>query len=452
MSDKTSQTLRSFYQALFLLTGLSVLISKAVFNLSFYAILVGSWFYLIRSPRDKIYRFYKSNSWIITISTAYGMLAVLSYFWSEDLAQYKDHALLFSLWIFIWPVGFLVEELDLKAWVRKAFLTGVALAGLMGILFFFGIDFGSNHEQMISRFSPSSVGVILYGCISLCWFFPCVSLYLRKPRLWKLLFTAFILAGIVASGTKTAWLALFLLSPAIFFFQYPLRRKIPIFFLLAITILTILLLRFDKIAYALSVKAHSSTTQAADSSTDLKGDSPKENNSSREQATVSGSNSQNMAGNNKIAIPGDSKSDSSEDELTLTNISSLRYRLESWKVALEIFKYSPLLGTGVGDFKHDKDIAIDKGEMSPIFKHSRDAHSEYFECLASLGAVGLTLLMTILSTLFFKNKCVEFRMILLSFLVLGVTVPLLKTKTGIVCFFFLIFTASDSVRRKYEEV
>lgn len=451
MSDKTSQTLRSFYQTLFLLTGLSVLVSKAVFNLSFYAILLGSWFYLIRSPRDKIYRFYKSNSWIITISTVYGMLAILSYFWSEDLAQYKDHALLFSLWIFIWPVGFLIEDLGLKAWVRKAFLTGVALAGFMGVLFFFGIDFGSNHEQMISRFSPSSVGVILYGCISLCWFFPCVSLYLQKPRLWKLLFTAFILAGIVASGTKTAWLALFLLSPAIILFQYPLRRKIPIFFLLAVTILTILLLRFDKIAYALSVKAHASTTQTTNSSTEVESESPKENNSTIEQATVSGSNSQNESGNNEIAASGDSNSKSSEDELTLTNISSLRYRLESWKIAIKIFENNPLLGTGVGDFKFDKDLAIEKGDMSPIFKHSRDAHSEYFECLASLGITGVTLLLAILTTLFIRNKCLEFRMIPLAFLVLGITVPLLKTKTGIVCFFFLIFTASDSNGREYVE-
>jgi len=332
-------------------------------------------------------------------------------------------------------------ELGLKMWVKKAFLTGVALAGFMGILFFFGIDLGSNHEQMVSRFSPSSVGVILYGCISLCWFFPCVSLYLQKPEHWKLLFTAFILAGIVASGTKTAWLALFLLSPAILFFQYPYRRKIPIFFLIVITILTILLLRYDKIAYALSVKAHTSTTQAADSSTDSKGESPKENNSSREQATLSGSNSQNEAGNNEIAILGDSKSDSSEDELTLTNISSLRYRLESWKVALNIFKNSPLLGTGVGDFKHDKDLAIEKGEMSPIFLHSLDAHSEFFECLSTLGILGILLLLGIFLALWKKQSNLEYRTTILVFLILGLTVPLLKTKSGIVCFFLFLFSS-----------
>lgn len=285
----------------------------------------------------------------------------------------------------------------------------------MGLLFFLGIDLGSNHIQMVDRFSPSSVGVILYGCISLIWFFTAGFCYLRRPGAKSLAITTLILVGILASGTKTAWLALFVLSPLLVFSSFAgnLRRNLAILIILGL--IAIVGLRSDKISYALALNPHSQSNTSE----------PQELKDTKIE------NSSIEVPNPKGEVP---------PKLELTNISSLRYRLESWKVAIAIFKENPLLGTGVGDFRIDKDQAILEEKMSPIFLHSLDAHSEYFECLSTLGIFGLTVLLGIFLTLWKEHSNPELRTAILVFLILGLTVPLLKTKSGIVCFFLCLFS------------
>lgn len=69
-------------------------------------------------------------------------------------------------------------------------------------------------------------------------------------------------------------------------------------------------------------------------------------------------------------------------------------RLEMWGNSLKIWKENPLLGTGIGDFSHDSQILVAKGlsENELVAEQYGHAHSVYFDALASLGLVGLLVL------------------------------------------------------------
>ncbi len=69
-------------------------------------------------------------------------------------------------------------------------------------------------------------------------------------------------------------------------------------------------------------------------------------------------------------------------------------RLELWKGSLLIFKESPLLGTGIGDFGRDSRALISANKMKsvPTVDH---AHSIYFHTLATRGVIGLVILVSL---------------------------------------------------------
>lgn len=73
-------------------------------------------------------------------------------------------------------------------------------------------------------------------------------------------------------------------------------------------------------------------------------------------------------------------------------------RLVMWRNSLLIFKDSPIFGTGMGDFKHDSILLLEKGlsYKNNFAVHSTNAHNIYFMLLAEGGLVGLTLLLTVL--------------------------------------------------------
>jgi len=76
---------------------------------------------------------------------------------------------------------------------------------------------------------------------------------------------------------------------------------------------------------------------------------------------------------------------------------SARYSL--WRDAYYIWKENPILGTGVGDFEGDAQARLEQGLSYPDRYSGRfdHAHSVYFDALASIGIVGLIVL---LGTLF----------------------------------------------------
>ncbi len=84
-------------------------------------------------------------------------------------------------------------------------------------------------------------------------------------------------------------------------------------------------------------------------------------------------------------------------------------RLEMWGNSIKIWRENPWLGTGLGDFRHDSQTLVAKGEsvakgvgesqnlyVAELFGH---AHSIYFDALASFGALGVILLVVALIVL-----------------------------------------------------
>lgn len=76
-------------------------------------------------------------------------------------------------------------------------------------------------------------------------------------------------------------------------------------------------------------------------------------------------------------------------------------RLEMWGNSIKIWREHPWLGTGLGDFSHDSRQLVAEGESQNRYVAERygHAHSIYFDALASLGAVGLLLLVLALFVL-----------------------------------------------------
>ena len=72
---------------------------------------------------------------------------------------------------------------------------------------------------------------------------------------------------------------------------------------------------------------------------------------------------------------------------------SVALRFRKWEAAANHWQAEPFLGTGLGDYWHDtKQLAAENPYFAPIAQFS-EAHSLYFEFLATGGVIGLALLL-----------------------------------------------------------
>lgn len=72
-------------------------------------------------------------------------------------------------------------------------------------------------------------------------------------------------------------------------------------------------------------------------------------------------------------------------------------RLNMWRNAAIIWWHNPLLGTGIGDFTHDNRELVAQGlSLSEDVGQYGHAHSIYFDTLATLGVVGLLVMIVAL--------------------------------------------------------
>lgn len=72
-------------------------------------------------------------------------------------------------------------------------------------------------------------------------------------------------------------------------------------------------------------------------------------------------------------------------------------RLNMWRNAAIIWWHNPLIGTGIGDFSHDNRELVAQGRsLSGDVAQYGHAHSIYFDTLATLGIVGLLIMIAAL--------------------------------------------------------
>jgi len=59
-----------------------------------------------------------------------------------------------------------------------------------------------------------------------------------------------------------------------------------------------------------------------------------------------------------------------------------------WGIALEVWRQHPLVGTGLGDFKHHvrQQLDSEQAQLDLVYTH---AHNVYLEFLATTGSIGL---------------------------------------------------------------
>lgn len=72
--------------------------------------------------------------------------------------------------------------------------------------------------------------------------------------------------------------------------------------------------------------------------------------------------------------------------------TSVGLRLQMWAAAYDMWTKNPVLGSGLGDYSHDLAEMI-RLESSSIGAHFGEAHSLYFEFLATTGVVGLVMML-----------------------------------------------------------
>jgi len=78
--------------------------------------------------------------------------------------------------------------------------------------------------------------------------------------------------------------------------------------------------------------------------------------------------------------------------------SSVGQRFVMWQIAIDMFRDSPILGKGLGSFKHESAVMVAAGNTSLIDHHSH-AHSIYFEFLATTGLLGFVAMLMLVMVL-----------------------------------------------------
>ncbi len=76
-------------------------------------------------------------------------------------------------------------------------------------------------------------------------------------------------------------------------------------------------------------------------------------------------------------------------------------RFEIWKVALDMWSANPLLGSGLGDFRHDAMRKTRQGDVV-LMENFNQAHSIYFEFLGTTGLIGFLAMLTAVLVLPFR--------------------------------------------------
>ena len=86
------------------------------------------------------------------------------------------------------------------------------------------------------------------------------------------------------------------------------------------------------------------------------------------------------------------------EEIKLGN--STQVRLDMWQAAFEIFKQKPLLGGGFNSYQKSAQELVKEGYTPAWVRNFKQPHNEYISTLVNSGIVGLSILASIILSIF----------------------------------------------------
>lgn len=121
---------------------------------------------------------------------------------------------------------------------------------------------------------------------------------------------------------------------------------------------------------------------------------------------------------------------------------SIAQRFVFWKIAIDIFKTSPVIGIGTGDVKDAYTTYYDAHPTIIQEKFQHRAHNQYLTILFTFGVIGFVIFMYgIISPMFFEKKYFDYFYIifLISFLLSMTMEDTIETQAGVT--FYAFFNA-----------
>jgi len=298
-----------------------------------------SFYMLFRSrPRLNNIAFYMLGALVFFV-----LISLLSFYNAEDMENSIRRIKKMANLIFLIPI--FMAMVSCKRNLVKAFLIGAVIGGfaLLGIAIYQAFVLG--HPRVGGFYN-----IIMFGTISVVIALALFAglLFIKLGKMQLLVISLSLLGALIAvilSGTRGAWLGLFVAVPftlGLIFLVNDIPRKRVIFVVVAsIALASIVgILVGDKI-----LDRWQATTQSIDESKSL-----------------------------------------------TDQRSSIGARLAMWDAAIKIWYRNPIVGTGLGDFHVDFDKMKKSGElawadMPP--EYSGYAHNILFEALAGTGILGL---------------------------------------------------------------
>ncbi|MFC1769836.1 O-antigen ligase family protein [Nitrospirota bacterium] len=276
-------------------------------------------------------------------------LFVLSYFLSAAISDNTGRAVseILNLWNIPFAMLLLTFPLDIKhkRIVGRAFLIAACVAGILALMQFFQVVI-SNHGTRASGFTHPVhyAGLLAVGSIVAMASLAAHTEKLNgKERLLAVAALVLTLLGLLCTQTRGVWISL---GAASFVFLVMRFRRKSVYIIVPIALILALLI----------------------------GISPK----LRDRVFVTVENLQHI-------------------EQGQTGLGA---RLVAWKGAYLLFRESPLLGTGVGDWREVYTL-MEEGKIPKTYElNLLHAHNNYMQWLATQGLLGLCALLFLLGAFF----------------------------------------------------
>lgn len=313
----------------------------------------------------------RRNLIVISLSSYILVLLFTAILSTHPLISFKF--LLVKLWFIIPLIGFGTKVFETKKNIKLAlwfFVIGMTIAVVYTLIRHAMYSFGEKEGHWVM--SPLFKDHTIYGAMVAFAFFVLMGLFLSKKYnpLTTLVICGLILINLIGlyfSYTRAAWLSVIASLGIWGLIHY--RVKFSYLLTIFIVVLTVVLLNWDNISYAMSKNKKEHTT---------------ENFGDRLQSSTNVS------------------SDASNLE-----------RINRWSCAIEMFQTKPWTGYGPGTYAFEYapfQKAKNKTIISTDFGDGGNAHSEYLGAMAETGIFGLLTFVFFVSMLFYKGITLYYKL------------------------------------------